>query len=62
MENAQSLADVIDGLNITANSDIAYVGEQLRALIVDPDRLRTSPTTRAAVALSAEQILQRIPA
>lgn len=62
MENAQSLADVIDGLNITANSDIAYVGEQLRALIVDPDRLRTSPTTRAAVALNAEQILQRIPA
>lgn len=62
MENAQSLADVIDGLNVTDDKQIADVGEQLRALIVDPDRLRTSPVTRSAVALNAEQILQRIPA
>lgn len=61
MENARDLVLVIDGLNITEDPSITAIGDDVRALIVDPDDLRKSPATRSAVAKLANHILQRIP-
>lgn len=61
MDNARDLALVIDGLNITDDPHITAIGDDLRALIVDPEDLRKSSSTRSAVARLAEDILQRIP-
>lgn len=61
MDNARDLALVIDGLNITDDPNITAIGDDLRALIVDPEDLRKSATTRAAIARLANDILQRIP-
>lgn len=61
MDNARDLALVIDGLNITSDAGITAIGDDLRALIVDPDELRKSPTVRNSVAKLAAHILQRIP-
>ena len=61
MDNARDLALVIDGLNITDDPNITAIGDDLRALIVDPEDLRKSATTRAAIARLANDILQRVP-
>lgn len=61
MDNARDLALVIDGLNITDDPSITAIGDDLRALIVDPEDLRKSATTRAAIARLANDILQRVP-
>jgi len=61
MDNARDLALVIDGLNITDDPNITAIGDDLRALIVDPEDLRKSVTTRAAIARLANDILQRVP-
>lgn len=60
MENAQDLVDVLGGLNITNDPDLTAVEQELRNLIVAPDALRHSPSTRARVAADASSILAKL--
>lgn len=61
MENAQDLVNVLSGLNITNNPEIAQMEKDIRALIVPADMIRNSPATRQRVADGADALLARMP-
>jgi hypothetical protein len=61
MENAQDLTSVLAGLNITDDPDIAQMEKDIKALIVHPDAIRTSPATRKRIADGAADILAKMP-
>lgn len=61
MENAQDLVSVLSGLNITDDPNIAQLEKDLGALIVSPDRIRNSPSTRKNLADGAADILAKMP-
>lgn len=60
MENAQDLVSVLTGLNITEDPDITQMEQDIKALIVSPEAIRTSPTTRKRLADGAADILSRM--
>lgn len=61
MENAEDLVSVLTGLNITDDPNIAQMEKDIKALIVPPDRIRNSPTTRKSLADGAADILAKLP-
>lgn len=61
MENAQDLVNVLSGLNITGDPELTAVEQGIRSLIVSPDLIRTSQTTRKRVADTAAEILAKLP-
>lgn len=60
MENAQTLVDVLSGLNITKDPALTDVEQEIRSLIVSPDALRNNPATRLRVATGAADILAKV--
>lgn len=60
MENAEDLVNVLSGLNITNDPELTAIEADIRALIVHPDAIRTSPTTRRRVADGAADILSKM--
>lgn len=62
MTNAQDLVDVLGGLNITNNQEIAQMEKDIRGIIVSPDAIRSNHLTRQRVAEGAADILARMPA
>ena len=60
MENARDLVSVLSGLNVTDDPEIAAAEAEIKNLIVDPEQLRASPTTRKRVADAADDLLQRM--
>lgn len=61
MENASDLVSVLSGLNITDDPNIAQMEKDIKALIVDPNQIRTSITTRKQLADGAADILAKLP-
>lgn len=61
MDNASDLVNVLSGLNITGDPELTAVEQDIRKLIVDPDTIRTSPTTRKQLADGASEILAKMP-
>lgn len=61
MENAQDLVGVLSGLNITGDPELTAVEQGIRQLIVAPDQIRNSPTTRKRLADGAAEILAKLP-
>jgi hypothetical protein len=59
--NAADLVNVLDGLNISNDPALEAAGKELREMLVSADKLRNSPTTRAAVANKAAVLLQGVP-
>lgn len=57
MDNAQTLVDVLSGLNITRDPELTAVEQEIRKLIVSPDALRNNPHVRQRVANDAASIL-----
>lgn len=60
MENAEDLVNVLSGLNITNDPEIAAVEDDIRKLIVHPDDIRRSPSTRKRLADGANDILTKM--
>ena len=62
IENAEDLCGVLDGLNITNDPLITQLERDIRAhLLKPPTLLRSSMSTRAAVAQKAQEILASLP-
>ncbi|PTT39221.1 hypothetical protein DBR23_11750, partial [Acidovorax sp. HMWF018] len=62
IDNARDLVNVLGGLNITDDPDINAVRADIEnRLLVPVTQLRSSPVTQARVAISAKEILERIP-
>ena len=62
IENARELVELLAGLNITGDPQIAAIEQEIRAqLLVPAEQLRTSPTTRRRVADAASAILGQMP-
>lgn len=63
IENCRDLSNLIPSLNVTDDSELSALHEDIRdRLLVDPDRLRNSPLTRAQTASAAREILSRLAA
>lgn len=60
MDNANDLVSILPGLNITNDPELAAMEADIRKLIVHPDAIRTSPTTRKQLADGAADILTRM--
>lgn len=61
MENAMSLADVLQGLNITGDPQLARAEVELKALCCSPVALRMSAQRRSETAAKASEILSWMP-
>lgn len=62
IDNARDLSRLLPGLNVAAEPLMDKVCEQIvEHLLVDPERLRKSVTTRKRVAASAREILKMLP-
>ena len=61
MDNVLALSTVIDGLNITGDTVLEQIGQELRELHTDPLTLRNFMHLRMHVAQQAEQILLKVP-
>lgn len=60
MENAEDLVNVLSGLNITNDPELTAVEADIRNLLVHPDAIRSSPSTRRRIADEANGILSKI--
>jgi uncharacterized coiled-coil DUF342 family protein len=60
MENARDLVSVLSGLNVTNDPEIAAAEAEIKNLIVDPEQLRVSPSTRKRVADAADDLRRRL--
>lgn len=62
IDNARDLARILPGLNVSGDSVMDRVCEQItEKLIVDPQRLRNSRSARLRVAQDAREILEMMP-
>lgn len=62
IDNARDLSRLLPGLNVAAEPLMDDVcGKIVEHLLVDPERLRKSVTTRKRVAASAREILEMLP-
>ena len=61
MDNAQDLVNILKGLNITNDPQIAQMEQDIAALIVPSTAIRVSPATRKRVADGAADILAKMP-
>jgi hypothetical protein len=62
IDNARDLSRLLPGLNVGADPNMDRVCEAItERLLVDPQRLRNSASTRKRVADSAREILEMIP-
>lgn len=58
--NARDLMAVLPGLNITQDPELDILHQDISALLVSPQTLRTDPVTRKATADAADAILSRL--
>lgn len=55
--NAEELVEILPALNITGDKELAAIGEEVKTLLVHPDRLRQDESLRSQTAKKAEEIL-----
>jgi hypothetical protein len=60
IENARRFVELLPALNLTKNSLLLQAESDIRALLVDPEKLRKSPTLRKAIAKAAEETLVKL--
>jgi hypothetical protein len=61
IENARELIELLPALNLTNDPNLAAIEQDVRALLVPPDRLRQDKRLRADTAKAADAILARLP-
>lgn len=61
IENARSFVDILPALNLTNDPVLASIEDDIRTLLIPPDRLRADKTLRANTARAADSILARLP-
>jgi hypothetical protein len=59
ISNAEELLTILPALNITGDQDLNLVADEVRGLLVAPDRLRQDETLRQQTAKRAEEILAK---
>lgn len=59
IEKAREFADLLPALNFTGDSELRAIEQDIRALLIEPEKLRKSPTLRKATAAAAEEALKR---
>ena len=60
ISNARDLMSVLPGLNITQDPELDTLHQEINALLVSPQTLRTDPVARKATADAADAILSRL--
>lgn len=61
IENCRDLSNLIPSLNVTDDPALNALHQDIQArLLVDPDRLRSSPVTRASTVKAAREILDQL--
>jgi hypothetical protein len=60
IENARRFVELLPALNLTKNSLLMQAESDIRALLVDPEKLRKSPTLRKTIAEAARETLAKL--
>jgi hypothetical protein len=62
VRNIEELVDILPGLNVTNDPDLAAIGEEVKAKLAgyDPKDLRKKPEVRSQAALEAKEIMERM--
>jgi len=61
MDNARELVDLLPALNLNGNPELIVISDEIRAILVPPDRLRQDKRLKADTAAKADAILAKLP-